>query len=334
MSDGSNTDSDVSSRHSKQRAAPEPNIRSKYSSLLRSLQQSNSLENPNLLLSPRRHIQNNQVESVSTSSARQEQKFQHEEDLVRSFKDRRLSQIFHYTIVAAENILQLIQTMDQEFKKRHQELLKIIAGLEIFLEDHYDQPQKVIMLDKFSENKDEHCFEEINDKENVDTDNKPDSDEIEEENYVNDQSEKNYNLRDRKNIRRPAKLEDYSFCNICDARQLCLPQLLLFWGFSLNDALVMIEDVHDSARNVNGIVIFPPINACADITDADSGNENTVSINNLSGSHLQAVAEFLRASDFLYSDEEDDIFLSELQSPQSSTSKLKFIQQKKKFIIR
>ncbi|KAK9729210.1 hypothetical protein QE152_g16035 [Popillia japonica] len=99
-------------------------------------------------------------------------------------------------------------------------------------------------------------------------------------------------------------------------------------GLSLNEALAMIEDEPETTKHIDGAIIFPPTNACADVTHEDSGDENIVSINNLPGSHLQAPAELLRASLSSSSDEEDDMPLIHLQTP--STSKSKTSQKTKK----
>ncbi|KAF5280700.1 hypothetical protein FQR65_LT15021 [Abscondita terminalis] len=123
MSDASNTDSDgsVMQGHSKKRALSEINMRTKYSKFIKTLHKS---ENVNVSL-PRRHIQNNDLKSVP--SAENDQNFQLE-DHVRT-----------PTTVVAENLqcqglMQRIEFIDQESKSRHEELLKILAGLETKVE--------------------------------------------------------------------------------------------------------------------------------------------------------------------------------------------------------
>lgn len=44
-------------------------------------------------------------------------------------------------------------------------------------------------------------------------------------------------------------------------------------------------------ENVQEVTVFPPVNACADITDEDSGEEDVVQLDNLPGSQLRAPAE-------------------------------------------
>ncbi|KAJ8947780.1 hypothetical protein NQ318_017053 [Aromia moschata] len=62
-------------------------------------------------------------------------------------------------------------------------------------------------------------------------------------------------------------------------------------GFTLDEALHMLEDDDDILRNIQNITVFPPENACGDITDEDSGNGEEVQIHNLPGSQLRAPSE-------------------------------------------
>nr|XP_022920842.1 piggyBac transposable element-derived protein 3-like [Onthophagus taurus] len=62
-------------------------------------------------------------------------------------------------------------------------------------------------------------------------------------------------------------------------------------GFSLNEALAMLEDDGELAENVDSLTIFPPENACGDQTDGDSGEEDATNLNNLPGPQLQPPAE-------------------------------------------
>ncbi|KNC24912.1 hypothetical protein FF38_03001 [Lucilia cuprina] len=64
-------------------------------------------------------------------------------------------------------------------------------------------------------------------------------------------------------------------------------------GFSLSEALALIED---DDMDVDNITIFPPNNACGDITDEDSGDEYYVDINNLPSSVMQNEVEFVGGS--------------------------------------
>ncbi|KAF2894819.1 hypothetical protein ILUMI_11358 [Ignelater luminosus] len=62
-------------------------------------------------------------------------------------------------------------------------------------------------------------------------------------------------------------------------------------GFTLEDA--MLEDDNDYAERVENNTIFPPVNATSELTDEDSGEEETLSINNLPGSQLHAPPEII-----------------------------------------
>ncbi|KAI4470006.1 transposase is4 [Holotrichia oblita] len=53
----------------------------------------------------------------------------------------------------------------------------------------------------------------------------------------------------------------------------------------------MIEDDEDFCRKTEEIILYPPVNACEDQTDEDSGDEFNLSLNNLPGSQLGAVSE-------------------------------------------
>uniref|UniRef100_A0A6P7F7U5 PiggyBac transposable element-derived protein 3-like n=1 Tax=Diabrotica virgifera virgifera TaxID=50390 RepID=A0A6P7F7U5_DIAVI len=52
-------------------------------------------------------------------------------------------------------------------------------------------------------------------------------------------------------------------------------------GFSLNDALAMLEEEEDMIEHVESLTISPPENATDSQTDEDSGDEDTLTINNL-----------------------------------------------------
>lgn len=90
-------------------------------------------------------------------------------------------------------------------------------------------------------------------------------------------------------------------------------------GFSLNEALALIED---GDIDVDNITIFLPNNACGDITDEDSGDEDYIDINNLPSSVMQNEVEFVKKincdSDW---DTEDDIPLSQIKSNLSKKGK-------------
>lgn len=69
-------------------------------------------------------------------------------------------------------------------------------------------------------------------------------------------------------------------------------------GLSLAELLEILED--DNLGDTNemdeiDIVLGPPENACGNVTDEDSGDEDTVNVNNLPGSILRAEAELLNS---------------------------------------
>ncbi|KAI4464044.1 piggybac transposable element-derived protein 4 [Holotrichia oblita] len=80
-------------------------------------------------------------------------------------------------------------------------------------------------------------------------------------------------------------------------------------GVTLQEALTMIEDDEDFCRKTEEIILYPPVNACEDQTDEDSGDEFDLSLNNLPGSQLGAVSEVKFHSDDEWSSD-DDIPLS------------------------
>lgn len=78
------------------------------------------------------------------------------------------------------------------------------------------------------------------------------------------------------------------------------------------------------------VTVFLPINACGNITDEDSGNEEVVHIDNLPGSQLSAPAEIkvvVRQTEDDFSSE-DDLPLSHLKS--NVSEKVEKKQKKKK----
>ncbi|KAK9700913.1 hypothetical protein QE152_g30952 [Popillia japonica] len=62
-------------------------------------------------------------------------------------------------------------------------------------------------------------------------------------------------------------------------------------GLTLQEALSMIEDDEDFCRKTEEIILYPPVNACEDLTYEDSGDEFDLSLNNLPGSQLGAASE-------------------------------------------
>lgn len=73
-----------------------------------------------------------------------------------------------------------------------------------------------------------------------------------------------------------------------------------------------MEDDDEMLDNIKEVTIFPPVNACGNITDEDSGDEDVVRIENLPGSQLRAPAEIKlvvrQTEDYFSSD--DDLPLS------------------------
>ncbi|KAF2891796.1 hypothetical protein ILUMI_14377 [Ignelater luminosus] len=74
---------------------------------------------------------------------------------------------------------------------------------------------------------------------------------------------------------------------------MCLSKSIHYRGFTLENALAMLEDDNDYAERVENIAIFPAVNATSELTDEDSGEEEMLPINNLPGSQLQAPAEII-----------------------------------------
>lgn len=90
-------------------------------------------------------------------------------------------------------------------------------------------------------------------------------------------------------------------------------------GFSLHEALALIED---EDIDVDNITIFPPNNACGDLTDEDCGDEDCVDINNLPASLMQNEVEIVHKINFDSDwDTEDDIPLSQIREKSSKNAK-------------
>lgn len=71
--------------------------------------------------------------------------------------------------------------------------------------------------------------------------------------------------------------------------------------------MTILEDDPDSVPKTGiDIVLQPPDNACADLTDEDSGDEEQLTINNLPPSQLRADAEIEHRSDDDVSSTEGD----------------------------
>lgn len=98
-----------------------------------------------------------------------------------------------------------------------------------------------------------------------------------------------------------------------------LKYFFLYSGLTLNELLLSLEeDENDlSVLNEVDIAILPPTNACQDLTDEDSGDEDMMTVNNLPGSQLRSEAELMNSSqenvDDGY-DEDDYIPLSLLKA--------------------
>lgn len=97
---------------------------------------------------------------------------------------------------------------------------------------------------------------------------------------------------------------------------MCLQISFNYRGFSLHEALAMLEDDDENARRVDEITIFPPDNAAADITDEVSGGEDDFTIDNLPANQLKAPAEIIFQDDDHDSDfsSDDNLPLSQLRT--------------------
>ncbi|ESO05729.1 hypothetical protein HELRODRAFT_171397 [Helobdella robusta] len=67
--------------------------------------------------------------------------------------------------------------------------------------------------------------------------------------------------------------------------------------YTLHEVMMMLEDSPDSVPSSGVIFLQPPENACGDITDKDSGDEDILTINNLPASLLRADAGRKELSD-------------------------------------
>lgn len=92
--------------------------------------------------------------------------------------------------------------------------------------------------------------------------------------------------------------------------------IIFFSGLTLNDVLETLEDADDefSSKGEVQIILQPPINACGDLTDEDSGDEDVMNINNLPGNQLLSEAEIvISENDSDNEEDEDDLPLSSLR---------------------
>ncbi|CAH1967212.1 unnamed protein product [Acanthoscelides obtectus] len=83
--------------------------------------------------------------------------------------------------------------------------------------------------------------------------------------------------------------------------------LTLCRGLTLDDILNTLDEDDDVLLPKNqqiGIILQPPINACQDLTDEDSGDEDLMTIGNLPGTQLMAEAELF---DTTQEDKEEEI---------------------------
>lgn len=95
----------------------------------------------------------------------------------------------------------------------------------------------------------------------------------------------------------------------------------------------MLEDDDEMLDNVKEVTVFPPVNACGDITDEDSGEDDVVQIDNLPGTQLCAAAEvelLVRQTEEEFSSD-DDLPLSHFVASNTS-EKMKKTQPKKRKI--
>ncbi|KAK9710172.1 hypothetical protein QE152_g26197 [Popillia japonica] len=90
--------------------------------------------------------------------------------------------------------------------------------------------------------------------------------------------------------------------------------LRLSGGLTLHELLQSLEEKDDVNTDEVDIVLMPPENCLADLTDEYSGDENFVSIDNLPGSQLCAEAELMEHLDEELWKEEDNIPLIQKQN--------------------
>lgn len=87
---------------------------------------------------------------------------------------------------------------------------------------------------------------------------------------------------------------------------------------TLHEVLEIIDE-NKSDTAPSEIMLLPPENACENILDGDSGEEDNVKLDQFSGSQLRAPVE-IRAKQPVYEfDEEDNILLVEFVRKTSST---------------
>lgn len=78
----------------------------------------------------------------------------------------------------------------------------------------------------------------------------------------------------------------------CRTLGINITKILIFSrNISLNEALEMVGNDEEFQSQVNTITIFPPSTNSGYHTDEDSGDEDLVHINNLSGAQLRAPTE-------------------------------------------
>lgn len=59
----------------------------------------------------------------------------------------------------------------------------------------------------------------------------------------------------------------------------------------MNEALAILDEDDEMLANVQEVTVFPPLNACVDITDEDSVKEDIVQFDDLLGSQLRSPSE-------------------------------------------
>lgn len=81
--------------------------------------------------------------------------------------------------------------------------------------------------------------------------------------------------------------------------------------------------LEDDEIEADSITLLPPVNACGNVTDEDSGDEDLIDINNLPASQMQSQVEVnTRITDEDWSSE-DELPLSELQRRSKNKSNIK-----------
>lgn len=85
-------------------------------------------------------------------------------------------------------------------------------------------------------------------------------------------------------------------------------------GYTLQRIIELLSEDDESGVDSQEITLFPPTNACGDVTDEDSGDDEGVNLDNLPGSLLNAEAQVsaVDAAAVENFDSDEDIPLSQM----------------------